>query len=166
MTLLLGVKVKNLRGQKGYVSNSLDLSLHNPWPFWHPPTASYAKPPGMALLTEARGWGKGKGWLCSSVFCHELVNLFHVFLHRWNPRLVCLACHHDTSCSLQTICRCWTYFRSVYLDWHDTVGETSLKLSKAVPGEALAWSRIVLSDRVCFWTTLLLASRQIRKPSG
>lgn len=72
--------------------------------------------------------------------------------YNWNPLLVCLACHHDISCSLQTLRRSWTYFKSVCLDWQDTVGETGLKLSKAMPGQALS-SKIMLSvsDWVCFW---------------
>lgn len=111
----------------------------------------------MTPLSEPRGCRYREGqrmalFRCySKCFCHELVNLFHVFLRHWNPLLVCLACHHDISCSLQTIRWCWTYFKSVCLDWQDTFGETGLKLSKAVPGQAQS-SKIVLSvsDSVCF----------------
>ena len=73
----------------------------------------------------------------SKCFCHKLVNLFNVFVRHWNPALLCLACHYDISCSMQTIRRCWTYFKSVCLDWQHTVGKTGLKWSTAVPGQAL-----------------------------
>lgn len=104
----------------------------------------------------------------SKCFCHKLVNLFHVFVRHWNPVLMCLARHGDILGSLQTLCRCWTYFKSVCLDWQDTVGETGLKLRKAVPEQALS-SKITLSvsDWVCFRSILLtitqlLASTQIQ----
>lgn len=139
------------------MSNSPYLSQLMPWPFWHPPTASYTKPPGITHLSKSWGCRCREGQRMallkcySKCFCHKLVNLFHVFVRHWNPALMCLACHHDISCSLQTIRRCWTYFKSVCLDWQDTVGETGLKLRKAVPGQALSFKiTLCVSDWVCF----------------
>lgn len=142
------------------MSNSPYLSQLNPWPFWHPPTACYTKPSGMTLLSKPWSCRCREGHMAqfrcySKCFRHKLVNLFHVFLHHWDPP-VCLACHHSISCSLQTIRRCWTYFKSVCLDWQGRVGETGLKLSKAMPGQAFS-SKIMLSvsDWLCFrWVYL------------
>lgn len=156
---------------KTAVSNSPYLSQLNPWPFWHPPTASYTKPPGMTLLSKDRGCRCREGQRMaplkcySKCLCHKLVNLFHVFVRHWNPVLMCLACPHDISCLLQTIRRCWTYFKSVCLDWQDTVGETGLKLRQAVPGQAPVKITLAVSDCVCFrrillTITQLLASSQ------
>lgn len=145
-----------VRRQRGWVSNSSYLSQLNSWPFWHPPTASYTKPPGMTLLSKDRGCRCREGHRMallkcySKCFCHKLVNLFHVFVRHCNPVLMCLACTHDISCLLQTICRRWTYFKSVCLDWQDTVGETGLKLRQAMPGQAP-----VFQDHAgCFWLGL------------
>lgn len=146
-------------------SSTLDL-------FWHPPTASYTKPPGMTRLSKSCRCRTGQRIAplkCySKCFCHKLVNLFHVFVRHRNPVLMCLACHDDISGSLQTACRCWTYFKSVCLDWQDTVEETGLKLKKTMPGQALS-SKIMLSvsDCVCFRRILLnitqlLASSQMQ----
>lgn len=141
------------RRQRGKVSVSLDLSQLNPWPFWHPPTASYTKPPGMTVLSKA--WGcccrEEMALLkCySKCFCHKLVNLFHVFLLLWNL-LLCLACHHNGSCSLQTICSCWTYFISVFrLAWHSWRDSPKIKQSLTRRG-------LVLDQDcpVCFWLGL------------
>lgn len=84
---------------------------------------------------DARGGG---GCLFStvvpSVFGPPLDILFHVF--RVTGVLVRVTRYYNISCSLQTVHRCWTYFNTVCLDWQDTVGETALKLSKAMPGQA------------------------------
>lgn len=168
VTLLLGVKVRNLRSgeEAGWCqtvhtchSSTPDLSDTHPQPpalnllAWH----SCLKPRGCRCR-EGQRMALLKCY--SKCFCHKLVNLFHVFVRHWNPALLCLACHHDISCSLQTIRRCWTYFKSVCLDWQDTVGETGLKLSKAVPGQALS-SKITLSVShwVCFRRILLTVTQ-------
>lgn len=126
-----------VRQQRGLLSNSPYLPLLNPWPFWHPPTASHTKPPGMTLLSKARGCRCREGQRMaplkcySKCFCHKRVNLFHVFIRHRNPVLLCIACHHDISCSLQTIRRrCWTYFKSVFRLARQ-VGETGLKLKQS-----------------------------------
>jgi len=95
----------------------------------------------MALQSKARGCREGGGaedGSASSVNPSVFATSLSICLVSFCATgiLHCWACHHDFSCSLQTKRRCWTYFKSVCLDWQDTVGKTGLKLSNAVPGQA------------------------------
>lgn len=66
------------------------------------------------------------------------------------PLLMHLTCCYSISWFLQTIRRCWTYFKSMCLDWQDTVGKTGLKLSKAMPGQAWLCLSSFQDHTVCF----------------
>lgn len=141
--------------QRGLLSNSPYLPQLNPWPFWHPPTASYTKPPGMTLLSKARGCRCREGQRMAPLkcyskwFCHKRVNLFHVFIRHRNSVLLCIACHHCISCSLQTIRRCWTYFKSVFRLARQ-VGETGLKLKQSCARPFSSKITLSVSECVCF----------------
>lgn len=111
---------------------------------------THPQPPTRNLLAWGLRCREGQEVALLKCFCHKLVNLFHVFVRRWNPVLMCLACHLDISRSLQTIRRCWTYFKSVCLDWQDTVGKDRPEIK-----ESRARTGLVFQDHaVCFWLGL------------
>lgn len=101
---------------------------------------------------EAADAGRGRGWYFSTAipsvfFTSSLSVCFMSFV----PLLMHLTCRYSISWFLQTIRRCWTYFKSMCLDWQDTVGKTGLKLSKAMPGQAwLSKITLSVSSCVCF----------------
>lgn len=87
------------------LSDTPYLPQLNPWPFWHPPTASFTKAPGMTLLPGSGGSTSREGPVMAQCKCYSkffflllgLVSLFNLFLPHSNL-LVCMAGHHCILC--------------------------------------------------------------------
>lgn len=67
----------------------------NPWPFWHPTTASFTKPPGMTLLPGSGGCTSREGLMMAQCKCYFK---FVFFLPLWCLPISSMYFHSTVIC--------------------------------------------------------------------